>query len=192
MKKELSMSDILSQYIKHKNGAIFQILSHTRPELVWLRTKNKYTAYKRRSLRQGIVDGKWFTINEHEWRQWVKKDNEYIDRFVKKLLKRVILAQLLIENDDSLIEDFEDVPQFRKLLERTNKESERIAIKNYDRLYAVDKTVLQNLTNAIDSITKKMADCDIEEFFAIEKVLDNYLNNREEFKDKPITLKEID
>lgn len=192
MKKELSMEDILAMYVKHKNGAIFQILEHKQRAFVWLRAKNKYTKVLKRDIKQGIVDGNWLEINEHEWKQWVEKDNAYIEEFAQKLVKRIILTQLLIELDDELIDDCEDQPQFRKLLERTNKESERIAIKNYDRLYTVDKSVLKTLMTAIDEVTGKMAKCSTADFIHINNIVQAYLENREDFKEVPVLLETED
>lgn len=193
MKKEISMSDILAQYIKHKNGSIFHMLEHkTDPSAVWLRSKNNYTKKRRLEIKQGIVNGTWLLINEHEWKRWVKEDNSYIEKFTQKLVKRTILTQLLIELDDELIADHEDIPQFRKLLERSNKEAERIAVKNYDRLYAIDKTILQNLMNTIDGITDKMSGLDVADFIYLDKAVKEFIENPEKFREEEVELIKIE
>lgn len=193
MKNELTMAQILNGYIKHKNGAIFQILEDGKSiNHVFLRSKNRYTRKSKRELKQGVVDGRWFNINEHEWRKWVKQDNAYIELLTQKLLKRVIYAQLLIELDDELVNDFEDMPQFRKLLERTNKESERIAAKQYDRLYSVDKKILQNLMTEIDNFTSKVSKVDLQDLFFINKAFEEFFSDPKKYRSENVELTDIE
>lgn len=192
-KPKISMKDILAGYIKHKNGAIFQVLENERvPGQVFLRAKNTYTKKPLLELRQGLVNGTWFPINEHEWKRWVKKDNEYIEQLTHKKVKRIILAQLLLELDEELVKDNADDKRFRAVLERSNKETERIASKMYDKLYEANKETLQNLANFIDELTTKMGKFKVEEFPYILNMVDKYLEDPEKCQKENLYFTKVD
>lgn len=193
MGKEISMQSILDQYVKNEDGSIFHVLQHkTKPHLCLLRTKNKYIQKPILEIRQGLADGTWKGVNEHEWKKWVEIDNAYVEEFTIKLIKRTLLAQLLLELDDELIPDFEDNKYFKGLLEKSNKECERIACKSYDRLYGADKEMSQNLMNQVDDYTSKAAKLAIHDFPHLNNMLEAYLENPEEHKKNPVYFTKID
>lgn len=192
-KEEITMQSILEQYVKDESGSIFHVLQHnTKPHLCLLRTGNKYVQKPILEIRQGLVNGTWSSVNEHEWKKWVAEDNAYVEAFTIKLIKRTIMAQLLLELDDELIVDFEDNKYFRGLLEKSNKECERIASKSYDRLYGADKSMSQNLMNLVDEFTTKAAGLAIHDFPYLNNMVDKYLENPEEYKKDPVYFTKID
>lgn len=192
MGKELNMNDVLSQYIKTRKGNIYQVLGNPKsPKTAILRSGRTQIKTTTLDIRQGLVDGRYQSINEHEWRKWVKEDNEYIDELTKKLLRRIILTQLLIELDDELIEDYQDDKYFRGLLERTNKASERIAVKQYNNLYKTNKQVLVNMMNYIDNLTKSCSKLDLEDYPYVVGLVDKYIANPNEYRKATVELVEI-
>lgn len=182
------MEEILKAYIKNKNGAIFNVLKHkNKPGVALLRSRNNYYEKSIRELKQGLVDGEWFSINEHEYRKWVKKDNEFIEMLTKKMLKRILLAQLLIEVDDELIEFNEGNKYFRNLLEKSNKQAERIASEQYDNLYNSDKDILVNIINNLEQFAKDASVLDLEQFAQFNKVFEMYKTNPDQFDIQTLT-----
>jgi hypothetical protein len=191
--KKIKIKDVLHQYIKNKNGTIFHMTQREKnKEIVYLRSKNNSFKHKLKDLRQGLVDKTWFDVNEGELKSWIEKDNRYIEQFTRKLIKRSILAQLLTELDDELISENESDNRLRAVLTRSNKETERIAAKMYDRMYLVDKVTLQNLSNQVDDLTSAMASIDIIDMPYLKLAVERFIENIEEHRKEPIEFVEID
>lgn len=188
VKEPVQMDEVLKAYIKNKNGAIFNVLKHSKKKhIALLRSKNNYYEKPILELKQGLVDGTWSAINMHEYRKWVEEDNLFIEGLTRKMLKRIILAQLLIELDDELIELNEGNKYFRNILEKSNKQSERIVNEQYDRLYHYNKDMLINFANSIDKFTENAASIGIEQFPEFNKVFEIYKKNPEQFDIKTLT-----
>lgn len=191
-KPDIKLKQILDNYIKHKDGAIFQVLEKKDdPNTVFLRTKNKYIKKKLIDLRQGIVDGTWMEVNEHEWKKWVAKDNTHMEELSQKLVKRIVLAQLLLELDEELKQDYEEKKYFRGLLEKSNKEAERITCEQFDKLYSVDKDILQNIMSKVDDITTVLAKAKITDYVQIEVLLKKYFADPEKYQTDKIELTKV-
>jgi hypothetical protein len=99
---------------------------------------------------------------------------------------------LLIELDDELIEDYENEKTFRNHLLKTNKEAERIASKNYDRLYNVDKTILQNFMREIDELTAGISSFELTDYLHLNRMVADYKINPEKYQEKSIEFTKID
>lgn len=191
--KKVTIKDVLYLYIKNKNGAIFQMIpSETNKDYVFLRSKNSSYKKKKVELRQGLVNGDWLYVNEGELKSWIENDNAYVDVLLRKLIKRSILAQLITELDDELIKDFENDNRMVSVLTRSNKETERVASKMYDRMYMVDKSTLQNLSNQVDDMTTTMSSIDIIDMPYLKLAVEDFIENIEEHRKKPIEFVKID
>ena len=190
--KQFTIEQLLDQHIKHKNGTIFQVLMHDKNEdICFLRRGNKYIKKKKLELHQGLVSGEWLAINEHELGRFTNEDEIKIQWLTMKLVKRIILAQTLIEGDDELIPEYSDDKYFRGLLEKSNKECERIASKQYDKIYGADNTTSQNLMNAIDRVTTKLSSLNVDDYPYFENLLDKYLSNKEEYQKEVVYFDKI-
>ena len=70
--KKITIKDVLHQYVKNKNGAIFHMTqSEHNKSYVFLRAKNHSFKKKVIEIRQGLVDGTWFQVNEGELKTWI-------------------------------------------------------------------------------------------------------------------------
>ena len=184
---KISLESVKDNYVKNRNGAIFQIIEDKKNhKKMYLRSRNKYISKYVRDIKQGLVTGEWLSVNIGELRSWIADDNAYIEKLTQKLLKRVILTQLLLELDDELLVDYENNPNFRNHLNKSNKAAERIASKQYDRLYGLDKTILQNLMNEVDELTEKMASLEISEFIHLNRLMDKYKANPDTYREKVV------
>ncbi|AGO48588.1 hypothetical protein Phi18:3_gp076 [Cellulophaga phage phi18:3] len=181
MQKEFTTEELLDQHIKNKNGVIFNVFLHeTRNDICYLRRANKYTRKNIREIKQGIVDGTWIRINEHELKKFMEEDNDKMISLTRKMVKRTIITQLLLEGDDELKVDYEDDKYFKSTLEKSNRECERIASRQFDKVYDADNVTSQNLMNAVDRVTTKLASLDISDYPFFENLIDDYFANREE------------
>jgi hypothetical protein len=192
-KQEQNTTNELLQYIKTKEGYIYHVLGHdSKPNEVMLRTGNSYIKKSFLSIKQGLADGKYSAINIHELNKWKKEDRIYLDMLNLKMFKRIVLSQLLMELDDELIEHYQDNKYFRSLLDRTNKETERLVSKQYNDLYNYDKEILHNLMNEVDNLTSKCAKVDIQDFPHLNIYLDKYLDDPKKHQSEKIQFTRID
>jgi hypothetical protein len=190
--EKITLKDVLGQYIKHENGAIFHMTQTKRnPDMVLLRAKNVYKKIALKEIKQGVQDGKWFFVNEGELKRWMEVDNDYIKKFTGKLLKRNLLAQLLTELDEELVADNESDKRLQSVLNRSIKESERIAIKMYDMLYMTDKTTMHNLMLILDDMTQSISTVGIMDMPYLKMHLDKFPEQIEEYRKQPIEFVEL-
>ena len=189
----LPNKETLDAFVKNKAGVIFFVLNHkTKPGKVLLRLRNKYFEKGRLELQQEIVDGKWSMINEHEWRRWAEEDNEYMMELSQKLVKRILLSQILLELDDSLTEDFEDDKHFVNTLNKSKKQCERIANKQFDRIYFANKTFTTNFMNKIDQVATICSKLGVDGFMHTAQTLQHYIDHPEEYRDEDVVITELD
>jgi hypothetical protein len=182
----------LDQYIKHKNGLMFQIMQHYKIRgKCYLRRGNKYTLKDLTEIKQGIQSGTWNQPNEHEIKNFIKEDNKKTLLITQKIVNRTLHAQALLEIDDSLKEDLEDDNRMVAVLNRSNKEIERIADKMYDRIYDKDDTVSQNLLDVVSRIGKIIGGIDVIDMPFLENHLDRFLENIEEHRKETVYFKNI-
>ena len=178
-----------STFVKSKSGIIYQVILHdNKPGRVLLRNKNKYIETSLISIKQGIVNGTWIEINEHEQKAWVKQDDIYMQSLTRKLLKRVIISQLLLELDEDLMEDFKDDKRMNSVLSRSTKECERVCAEQYNKLYNIDKTFLQNFINQVDQFTSTCSTFEVHEFIFLNKMVEDYISNPEKFQPKKVEM----
>lgn len=188
-----NLEELAKSYIKHDNGAIFQVLPHEKDfTKVWLRYRNKYEKFEYKSIRQGLVDGRWREVNVHELRKHLEAEQEYFSELNEKLVKRVILTQVLMELDDDLKKDFVDDKYMRNVLDKSEKQFSRLVEGAYDRMYKIDKTMLQNFMNQIDSLTSKCAKVPLQEFYFLNEFIDLYLADPKKYHTDTVLLDKID
>lgn len=188
------IKDLLQMYIKHvPTGAIFQTLQDTKNEdKLFLRSKNSHKSFTHQQIQQGVVDGRWTTPNEHELRKHIREENDHMEKYTHRLVKRIIYTQLMMELDSELIEDHADDKNIRSLLERSEKHFERLVKENFNRLYNVDKEYLTNFMNGINNVVSNMAKIDVHQFLAVDKLLSDFIANPDEFTPETIELIKID
>lgn len=168
-KPKVDLQAMLKDYVKADDGLVYHALQSKKKESIcYLRRKNKYIKIGLKTIKQNLVDRKFKEINEHELKNFHKEDNAWAEVFVQKLIKRTVLAQLLIELDDELREDFEDDNRMRAVLAKSTKEVERVANKFYDRMYSAEERISQSVMNSIDSLTTKIGKMTVAELTILE------------------------
>lgn len=187
------ISEILEGYVQNKSGSIFQVLGDNNSKAyVHLRTGNKYYRKPLIEIRQGIADGTYKSINEHQWRKWVKEDNIKLERLSQRILKRTIYTQLLLELDDQLKEDHEGEKNFINHINKTQKVAERLANKMYDRIYEADKENLTNIEKQVDEITSTLSSASIYDLVHLNVLVKDYFKNPEKYQKKEVVFEKID
>lgn len=189
---KLPSQKVLETFVKSNTGTIYQVIPHkTKKDVVLLRINNSYIEKPFKKVKQEIVDGKWSAINQHEYREWIKKDHEYMVDLSERLVKRVMFSQLLLELDDTFERDFQDNKYFKNVLEKSKKQCERLITSQYDRLYDTDKTYVTNFMNGIDGFMTKCAALGIDDFIHLNILMDKYVKNPEEYQEDMVELKQL-
>ena len=184
-------AEMAKSYIKHSNGSLFQVLtSKDNPGKVRLRTRNKYEEFSETSIKQGIVDGRWTYPNEHEVKKHIEAEEKYLTELTHRLVKRVLMTQLLMELDDDLKKDYADDKYMRSILDRSEKAFFRLTEGAYGKMYNIDKTMLQNFMKHIDTFTSKCAKVPLHEFYHLNDMMEKYLANPEAYQAEKIILEE--
>lgn len=183
--------EISKSFLKSPSGFIFQILPTKAPGRILLRSKNDYHKETVEGAQKKLKSG-WSHPTKEEVEEWIKKDDAYIESFTRKLVKRIILAQVLIEQNDELIADNVNDKYLVNQLKKSNKELERVVGKHYDNIYNADKTVTQNIANAVDNITKQLAGLQSQHYIIVENFLTDLKNNPEKFEKKSYELTKIE
>lgn len=96
-------------------------------------------------------------------------------------LKSVILSQLLLEANESLVNTTVYKQSLKQQINRMNGILEPIVRQEFDGVYKSDPEMTTNILNKIDSIVGKIASYQIEELVILEAVVDKYENNKEWF-----------
>lgn len=183
----------LNEYVKHPNGAIFHVLQHGKKNgKVLLHSKNSYKEFDYMTIKNGLVNGSWLPINQHELKKHLKSEELYRELLTKKLVKRILFSQLLMELDDSLKEDFEDDKYVRGILERSEKQFERLVMEQYDKFYKIDKQMVLNFLKHIETFANKAINLGVEDFYQVNEMLDLYLSNPEKYHSDVVLLEKID
>lgn len=189
----LSIEEQLREYVKHPNGAIFRILAHPRKlGKVYLQSKNSYKEFDFLAIKNGLVAGDWLAINQHELKKHLKSEELYREQLTRKLIKRVLFTQLLMELDDSLKEDYENDNYVRGILERYEKVFERLVTEQYAKFYSIDKQMVLNFLKHIETFVEKAINLGIEDFYQVNEMLDLYLSNPEKYHSDVVMLEKID
>jgi hypothetical protein len=186
--EEKSARDRVDNYIKHKNGAIFLLTENTKSkDLVFLVSKkNKMNSFSLKNIRQGLVDGEWLEVNEHEVAKWDSVYSDHILNVTQKVLKHVMIAELLIEVDEDL--DTEEIGDsyFRNLLAKSNKQAMRIAEKHFNNLYKVDPVMLQNMMRVMEELVSNVAKLPLEDYPFFAKFTEKYFEDAKSFRSQEV------
>ena len=96
-------------------------------------------------------------------------------------LKSIILSQLLLEANESLVNTNVYKQSLKQQINRMNGILEPIVRQEFDGVYNSDPEMTTNILNKIDSIVGKIASYQIEELVILEAVVEKYENNKEWF-----------
>ena len=96
-------------------------------------------------------------------------------------LKSVLLSQLLLEANESLIFTTQYRQTIKNLINRLNKELEQVVFEEYTKIYKTDPEITTNILNSIDNIITKLQTSTIDELVMIDAVIDKYKQNKEWF-----------
>lgn len=181
-------NNIQNQFAKLSNGTIWHIntdrLKHNK---VQLRNKNKTLLYRFSEFKKLNAT----QPTKAEILAFLETEKVYINEISQKLVKRAILAQLLIELDDELQSEYSDNKNFADKLRKSNQEAERLISKQYDAIYNNNPTIVTNLLNQVDVFVNKCSKLNTEDFMHINTVLDDYINNPEKHKTDKVTLTKL-
>ena len=96
-------------------------------------------------------------------------------------LKSIILSQLLLEANESLVNTNVYKQSLKQQINRMNGILEPIVRQEFDGVYNSEPEMTTNILNKIDSIVGKIASYQIEELVILEAVVEKYENNKEWF-----------
>ena len=96
-------------------------------------------------------------------------------------LKSIILAQLLLEANESLVNTNVYKQSLKQQINRMNGILEPIVRQEFDGVYNSDPEMTTNILNKIESLVDKISSYQIEELVILEAVVDKYENNKEWF-----------
>jgi len=96
-------------------------------------------------------------------------------------LKSVVLSQLLLEANESLMNTTAYRQNLKQQINRVNNILEPIVREEFDGIYKSDPEMTTNILNKIDTLVSKIASYQMEEFVILEAVVDKYENNKEWF-----------
>jgi hypothetical protein len=96
-------------------------------------------------------------------------------------LKSVLLAQLLLEANESLYFTTQYKQTVKNLINRLNKELEQIVFLEYKKVYNTDPEMTTNILRSIEDIVLKLQTSTIDELVMINTVIDKYKENKEWF-----------
>jgi hypothetical protein len=96
-------------------------------------------------------------------------------------LKSVLLAQLLLEANESLYFTTQYKQTVKNLINRLNKELEQIVFLEYKKVYNTDPEMTTNILRSIEDIVLKLQTSTIDELVMINTVIDKYKDNKQWF-----------
>jgi prephenate dehydrogenase len=96
-------------------------------------------------------------------------------------LKSVLLAQLLLEANESLIFTTQYRQTIKNLINRLNKELEQVVFEEYTKVYKTDPEMTTNILRSIENVITKLQTSTIDEIVMIDAVVDKYKENKEWF-----------
>ena len=171
--------------IKNEEGDLFLMNKIPKNnEFVYLISKNNLKAkIEKNKIFQNVVDGVWKTANEHEAKAFKKTYDENMLKITQKVLKHVIVAELMVEVDEDL--DFEKIGDkyFRSLVQKSINQAGRIADKYFDNLYEVDSETLQNMLRILDEFATKLSKLPLEDIPFFATYADEFFKNPKAFRE---------
>jgi hypothetical protein len=96
-------------------------------------------------------------------------------------LKSIILSQLLLEANESLVNTNVYKQSLKQQINRMNGILEPIVRQEFDGVYNSDPEMTTNILNKIESLVDKISSYQIEELVILEAVVEKYENNKEWF-----------
>lgn len=143
-KIEVPVRDLINNFIVFNDTSFIYEVMTEKNDLgkLLLRKGNMYLKFDRKTIQQGLVDGKYRRPNEHELKKHLIKEQEYFQELTSKLVHRIILAQALIECNDDLRDDYADDKYISNILEKSTKQLERLATAAYNNMFKTDPKIL--------------------------------------------------
>tara|TARA_R110000772_G_scaffold79795_4_gene170576 strand:- start:271 stop:639 length:369 start_codon:yes stop_codon:yes gene_type:complete len=96
-------------------------------------------------------------------------------------LKSVVLSQLLLEANESLVNTTVYKQSLKQQINRMNGILEPIVREEFDGIYKSDPEMTTNILNKIESIVTKICSYQLEELVILDAVVDKYEDNKEWF-----------
>ena len=96
-------------------------------------------------------------------------------------LKSIILSQLLLEANESLVNTNVYKQSLKQQINRMNGILEPIVRQEFDGVYNSDPEMTTNILNKVESLVDKISSYQIEELVILEAVVEKYENNKEWF-----------
>ena len=96
-------------------------------------------------------------------------------------LKSIILSQLLLEANESLVNTNVYKQSLKQQINRMNGILEPIVRQEFDGVYNSDPEMTTNILNKIESLVDKISSYQIEELVILEAVVEKYEDNKEWF-----------
>ena len=166
------------------NTGIFLVIEGTKKDAIFLVScENKKRKVPKKELFKNISSGKWNTPSEKEAKEWYKLYQSNIAKLTNKLLKRIIVAELLIEIDESLEDNNVGDKHFRNLLKKSNKKASLIADKRFDDVYKADPDLTQNILISIEQHAENLSQLKINDYPFFIEYCKKYFENPEKYRD---------
>ena len=101
----------------------------------------------------------------------------------QEYLKSVILSQLLLESNESLIFTTQYKQQIKHKINSLNKDLEATVRNEFKIIYNTDPETTTNLLRSIEEIVSKLQTSTLDELVFINAVIDKYKKNKEWFEE---------
>ena len=99
----------------------------------------------------------------------------------QEYLKSVILSQLLLESNESLIFTKQYKQQIKHKINSLNKDLEETVRNEFKIIYNTDPETTTNILRSIEEIVSKLQTSSLDELVFINAVIDKYKENSEWF-----------
>ena len=101
----------------------------------------------------------------------------------QEYLKSVILSQLLLESNESLIFTTQYKQQIKHKINSLNKDLEETVRNEFKIIYNTDPETTTNILRSIEEIVSKLQTSTLDELVFINAVIDKYKDNAEWFSE---------
>jgi len=101
----------------------------------------------------------------------------------QEYLKSVILSQLLLESNESLIFTTQYKQQIKHKINSLNKDLEETVRNEFKIIYNTDPETTTNILRSIEEIVSKLQTSTLDELVFINAVIDKYKKNKEWFEE---------
>jgi len=101
----------------------------------------------------------------------------------QEYLKSVILSQLLLESNESLIFTTQYKQQIKHKINSLNKDLEETVRNEFKIIYNTDPETTTNILRSIEEIVSKLQTSTLDELVFINAVIDKYKENKEWFEE---------